>query len=56
MPNAESFSEKKLGAFLEQICSARISSYRISPGVSFGYDYFMQNLLFVAGAFQIKNL
>ena len=50
--------EKKLGAFLEQICSIQISIYRISPGLSLLAMTILCNiwLLFVAVAFKIKNL
>jgi hypothetical protein len=47
----EFFGEKPI---TDLICSTRIVTYRISPGVSFGY--FVQNLLFVAEGFEIKNL
>jgi hypothetical protein len=47
MPKLKVFRKKKLGAFSKQICSTRISIYRISPGVSFGYEYFMQNLVII---------
>ena len=60
-PKLKLFGKKKLGPILEQICSTRISIYRISPGLQFGYGYFMQkfrllSLLFVAATFKIKNL